>query len=127
MSWSRAVIVLALFGAVWQVFFTPGASTADDYDREELRRLASDLASDDVIMYSTTDCPYCADARAWFKEYDIPFTECDARQDTRCATELAGFGAAGVPYMIVAGNRLGEGFGSDRVVAALRAKSSRSQ
>jgi glutaredoxin len=130
MSWTKAIAIVAVALGAWQGIqlathrsgslasvgsrFSTGAST------EELAQLASTVKPDDVLIYTTTECPYCAETKSWMAQYGFPFTECDATKNARCERELESLGADGVPYLIVRGKHLKEGFDSDAFVAALR-------
>lgn len=57
-------------------------------------------SGEQLAMYTTTHCPYCADVRAWFKANNIAYRECNIDTSAKCANELARLGAEGVPTMI---------------------------
>jgi glutaredoxin len=62
-----------------------------------------------VIMYSTTHCPVCVNARRWMLEQKIPYVEKDVEKDRQATAELQQKGAAqnvsvrGVPVFDVYG------------------------
>lgn len=97
-----------------------GASISGDVSEEELRHLASTVAKGDVVIYTTTECPYCAQAKAWMTEYGFAYTECDTEVSERCADEFERLRGNGVPYLVVRGHHMKDGFDSDEFVAALR-------
>jgi glutaredoxin len=97
-----------------------GASISGDVSEEELRQLASTVGEGDVVIYTTTECPYCAQAKAWMAQYGFRFTECDAEVREDCADELDRLGGVGVPYLIVRGHHMKDGFDSDEFASALR-------
>ena len=88
-------------------------------NEDELARLAANARTEDVLIYTTTDCPYCAQAKAWMNQYGFKFTECDAQVREDCARELAEL-SSGVPYLIVRGHHMKDGFDSDEFIAALQ-------
>lgn len=90
-----------------------------DLNEDELARLAANAHTEDVLIYTTTDCPYCAQAKAWMTQYGFKFTECDAQVREDCARELAEL-SSGVPYLIVRGHHMKDGFDSDEFIAALQ-------
>lgn len=57
----------------------------------------------DVLMYTTSSCPYCAQARAWLGSHHVPFTDCNIEQEARCQAEFERQGSPGVPLMRVRG------------------------
>lgn len=77
-----------------------------------------------VVLYSTSWCPACRQARAWLKEKKIPFVEKDIEKDKRAAAELmskakkAGVSPSGVPVIDVNGT-LVLGFDAARIGALL--------
>lgn len=124
MSWTKAIVIVLAVFIGWQALQRVTGSSArlgsTSIGDEELRTLAASVKDGDVQMYTTTDCPYCGEARAWLREYGFTFTECDAQVHERCATELAERGIDGVPYLIVRGQPLSVGFDSDEFIAAAK-------
>jgi glutaredoxin len=98
--------------------FGRGASAND------LRRLAATTAQSDVVIYSTSWCPNCKAAKQWMAQQGFSFTECDVERSASCAAELAAHygssGDQGVPYLVVRGHHMKDGFDSDEFIAALR-------
>jgi glutaredoxin len=86
----------------------------------ELRQLATSVKHGEVVIYTTTHCPYCAEAKAWMTQYGFAYSECDTEVSSSCASELSTFGGTGVPYLVVRGHHMRDGFDSDEFVAALR-------
>ncbi len=97
-----------------------GASISGDVSEEELKRLSSKVGQGDVVIYTTTECPYCAQAKAWMTQYGFAYTECDTEASQSCADDFARLHGNGVPYLIVRGHHMKDGFDSDEFVAALR-------
>jgi glutaredoxin len=97
-----------------------GASISGDVSEEDLRGLASGVGKEDVVIYTTTECPYCAQAKAWMTQYGFAYTECNTEVSESCADELDKLGGVGVPYLVVRGHQMKDGFDSDEFVAALR-------
>ena len=73
----------------------------------------------DILMVASVDCRYCAEARAWFRANDLPFSECLIERDAECAATYRSLQAPGTPVLIVRGKRL-VGFDARSVAAALR-------
>jgi glutaredoxin len=57
----------------------------------------------DIVMYTTASCPYCARARQWLASHQIAFRECNVDEDQQCAATYASQGSPGVPLMHVRG------------------------
>lgn len=101
-----------------------GASFGGGVSDDDLRRVAAATRSGDVVIYTTTHCPYCAQAKQWMTRYGFAFTECNAETSSSCAAELLRHqsitGGQGVPYLVVRGHHMKDGFDSDEFVAALK-------
>lgn len=94
---------------------------AHDLNTEDgLRAFAAEVEPGDVLMYSTTHCPHCAQARSWLKRYGFDWTECNMSTTPHCEDEFRALGADGTPYLIVRGHHMKNGFDSDEFLAALR-------
>jgi mycoredoxin len=67
-------------------------------------------AGSDVVVYGTSWCGYCAQARKYLQEKGVPFTDKDVERDAGVATELAQklaaahMRATGVPIIDVRGS-----------------------
>ncbi|GAA5786681.1 hypothetical protein YWS52_30050 [Chitiniphilus shinanonensis] len=85
----------------------------------EIRALAAQVQAGDVVMYTTTECGYCAQAKNWLREYGFEFTECNMSVDEYCQREFSAYGATGTPYLIVRGYPMEDGFDSDEFLALL--------
>lgn len=74
-----------------------------------------------VIMYSTTRCPYCAKARAYFAKHDIDYVDKKIDESPAFRKEFKALGGKGVP-MIFLGKYKMNGF-SEGGFAKMYAKS----
>jgi glutaredoxin-like YruB-family protein len=55
-----------------------------------------------ITIYSTPTCPYCHEAKKFFTEQQMPFTDIDVTQDPEAAEEMMQkSGRAGVPVMVI--------------------------
>lgn len=72
----------------------------------------------DIVMYTTTDCPYCAKAREWFGAHGVAYTECNTTVDAACRAAFEKLAAPGVPTLVVKGQRQ-VGFQPQRIAQAL--------
>jgi glutaredoxin len=74
--------------------------------REEASPPAVDVP---VVMYATAWCPYCAQARAYFKSNGIPYTEFDVEKSPTARAEFKKLGGRAVPLILVGRERV-DGF-----------------
>ena len=66
--------------------------------------------SDEVVMYSTSWCPYCREARNYFRENDISFTEYDVEKSSSSMREFKELGGTGYPLILIGENKIMQGF-----------------
>ena len=59
-----------------------------------------------VVMYATSWCPYCQQARNYFREQGIPYVEHDIEKDTDARRAYKDFGGRGVPVIFVGKRRM---------------------
>jgi glutaredoxin len=128
--WAKGLLIAALVFGAWQGMqvsrqhrggiASTGADISGDASAAELTQLAATVGPQDVTIYTTTGCPYCAEAKAWMTQYGFAYAECDAEVRSECAQQLQEYGSTGVPYLVVRGHHMKDGFDSDEFVAALR-------
>ncbi len=96
----------------------------DNAPADDLRTLAAATAPSDVVIYSASWCPNCKAAKQWMVQQGFAFTECDVEASASCAAELrAHYGSSGqqgVPYLVVRGHHIKDGFDTEEFIAALR-------
>jgi len=63
----------------------------------------------EVVMYATAWCPYCAKARAYFARTGTAYTEYDIEKSADARAEFKRLGGRGVPLILV-GNEKMAGF-----------------
>lgn len=124
--WLKLVLfVLLLYGA-WTVTKIDRHKVAENTDiiREapagNLQKLAASVKPGDVVIYTTTSCPYCAQAKGWLNQNGFAYTECDTEADAACASAFRSLGGVGVPHLVVRGAQMKDGFDSDQFVSLLR-------
>jgi glutaredoxin len=113
-AWRRAVPLAVLALAVWggmQLFEVWGARSLG-------QQVASRAKPGDIVMVSSLTCPYCKQAREWFTEHKVPFSECFIEREPACAEVYNALQAPGTPVLVVRGQRQ-RGFSAERVAAAL--------
>ena len=87
---------------------------------EQLTQLAASAAASDVVMYSATWCPNCAAAKSWLGQHGFKAQICEVDKDSACQAQLQTLDSQmGVPYLIVKGRHMKDGFDSDEFLAAL--------
>lgn len=62
-----------------------------------------------VEIYTTTDCPYCRQARKYLDEHGIAYTDYNVEQSSESRRKFDEAGGKGVPLLFVNGVRM-EGF-----------------
>ena len=67
----------------------------------------------DIEIYTTPQCPYCRDAKAYMDERGIDYLEKDVETDLEARKEFHQRGGRGVPYLFVYGEPM-RGFNRDR-------------
>ncbi len=72
--------------------------------------------SQSITMYSTSWCPHCKRARAYFAERGIAYDEVDVEASEKSKREFKEMGGGGVPFIIV-GDKAMRGFDPDRMDA----------
>lgn len=87
----------------------------------DMLRKQQTLTAQDVVMYTTSTCPYCAQARAWLTANGVPFEDCNVELTARCKGDFESQGSPGVPLMRVRGH-WHLGFDAGWLVEALKAQ-----
>ncbi|MCU7960042.1 MAG: glutaredoxin family protein [gamma proteobacterium symbiont of Bathyaustriella thionipta] len=62
-----------------------------------------------VILYSSRNCPFCRQAKAWFKARKIAFREYDVQRDAKGRKDFKRLRGRGVPIILLGKLRL-DGF-----------------
>lgn len=122
-AWGKWFAMLAIAAVAWygvrHATWEAGTDAASVVSEQEIGDLAAGVKAEEVVIYTTSWCGYCAQAKRWMKQNGFAFTECDVEADARCAREFAATGSRGVPVLRVRGEWL-DGFNSDEFVAALQ-------
>ena len=87
---------------------------------DQLATLAADTQASDVFMFSADWCPNCREAKSWMGQHGFKYEQCDIDRDHGCQARLASLGGDGIPYLIVRGHHMRDGFDSREFAAALR-------
>ncbi len=69
-----------------------------------------------LVIYGKPDCPYCAQARAYYNEKGVEFVEYDAQHDKQRQREMLEYsgGDLVVPCIVENGEYVGSGWGNPR-------------
>ena len=131
--WVKLVLVMAVVYGAWVGLHrapgsTPGtvpASLAGKFGAnpsiEQLTAMAASTTSADVLTYSAPWCSYCAAAKGWLAQYGFKYQECNIQASSDCLSQLKALDPqGGVPYLIVKGRHMKDGFDSDEFIAALK-------
>lgn len=72
----------------------------------EPQLLAQADNSRQVVMYATSWCPYCQQARNYFREQGIPYVEYDIEKNEEARRAYKAFGGRGIPVIFVGKRRM---------------------
>ena len=111
---SGLVILVAIW--LWQGR-TAGKTAGAPSD---MATIAASVKAEEVVIYTTSTCTYCAQAMRWLDQQGFAYTECNMSTTPRCEQEFLRHGGNGTPYLIVRGHHMKDGFDSDEFLAALR-------
>jgi len=93
---------------------------ADEVPTDALRAFAAGVQARDVVMYSTTECVYCGQAKGWLAGNGFAFTECNMSVERRCEDEFRSYGAQGTPFLVVRGRQMRDGFDAHQFLRILK-------
>lgn len=115
------LVIAAYYG--WTHRTGNGLPTSD-LSTAQIQQLAASVKAEEVVMYSTTECPYCREAKGWLAQNGFAFTECNMSVERRCEAEFKAYGGNGTPFLVIRrngkGHHMKDGFDSDEFLAALR-------
>jgi glutaredoxin len=111
----------SLFGLVVLVLAVTAASQwwSGRHEAQLGEQVAALARPGDVHMLSSDSCGICVVARQWFKQHQVPFTECSIERDPACRAAFDATRAPGTPVLVVRGRTL-VGFNPERVLAGLQ-------
>lgn len=86
--------------------------------------LASSVKASDVVIYTTTTCGPCKEAKNWLRSNGFAFTECNMTDSASCEQEFQSYGADGTPFLVIryGGKQsyMKDGFDSQQFLALLQ-------
>jgi glutaredoxin len=83
---------------------------------------SSALGGEKVILYSTSWCPYCAKAREFLQQANIPFEEKDIEASPQAAAEHRALGGIGIPLLKIRATTI-DGFDVQAIRQAIESPS----
>jgi glutaredoxin len=90
------------------------------FSEQDLRQIAAKAQASDVVFYTAPWCPHCRAAHAWLDQYGFKYERCDIEASSDCKAQLQRLDPqGGVPYLIVKGQHMKEGFDAAQLVAVL--------
>jgi glutaredoxin len=75
-------------------------------DTQQALLLAQTDPSGQVVMYATSWCPYCQQARNYFREQGISYVEHDIEKDAEARRAYQAFGGRVIPVIFVGKRRM---------------------
>ncbi|MBU5437038.1 glutaredoxin family protein [Tissierella sp. MSJ-40] len=67
-----------------------------------------------VVVYTSSTCPYCVTAKDYLKEKGVDYTEKNIQTDKAARKELMGMGHMGVPVILIDGEEV-VGFDQEKI------------
>ncbi|HAE92195.1 glutaredoxin family protein [Tissierella praeacuta] len=67
-----------------------------------------------VIVYTSSTCPYCVSAKDYLKEKGVSYTEKNVQTDKEARKELMAMGHMGVPVLVIDGEEI-VGFDKEKI------------
>lgn len=93
--------------------------SAFSIERAELEPSTSRARRHKIVMYSTTRCGHCNEARAFMNRKRIPFTEYDVERSAKGRRDHERLGGGGVPLILVGKEKM-RGFTEKALMRLLR-------
>ncbi|TAK87395.1 MAG: glutaredoxin family protein [Aquabacterium sp.] len=84
----------------------PANAGSGSVDPSAYDTVRAQLGSNELTVYTAPGCRYCAQARRWLRERELPFAECDVQRSPACAEQFAAHGGRGVPYFVLQGREM---------------------
>jgi len=101
----------------------PPTSAKAKVVEDRIQSYSAPATTQAVVMYATSWCGYCAQARAYFAKNRIRYVEYDVEKDAAAKAEFKRLGGRGVP-LIVQGGSVMRGF-SEQSFEAFIARAAR--
>jgi glutaredoxin len=130
--WGKFLLLAAVLWGVWAGWQgwkgggaqSGGGTVTQGSVLQKMGALAAKVSAGDVVMYSTSVCPYCAQAKGWLNQNGFAFTECNMTTTASCESEFKSLGGDGTPFLVVRqGGKVSymkDGFDSEEFLALLK-------
>lgn len=136
-AWGKLLILAAVLWGVWAGWqgwqggalrggggLSGGGAVTQGSAVQQMSALAAKVSAGDVVMYTTSVCPYCAQAKGWLSQYGFAFSECNMTTMPACIAEFKSLGGDGTPFLTVRhGGKVSymkDGFDSEEFLALLK-------
>jgi glutaredoxin/predicted RNA-binding Zn-ribbon protein involved in translation (DUF1610 family) len=125
-AWGKLLLLAAVLWGVWAGWqgWHAGGMVTQGSAVQKMGALAAKVSAGDVVMYSTSVCPYCAQAKGWLSQNGFAFTECNMSTTPSCIAEFKSLGGDGTPFLVVRqGGKVSymkDGFDSEEFLALLK-------
>jgi glutaredoxin len=122
--WGKLFAVYMVVQGAWLGFNYSGARTSTaataNPTMAQITQLAASTPASEVVMYSATWCPYCTQAKGWLAQQGFKAEICEIDKDSSCLAQLQALDPkTAVPYLVVKGHHMKNGFDSDEFLAAV--------
>jgi glutaredoxin len=95
-------------------------SSGGSYSEQDLRQIAARSQASDVMFYTAPWCLHCRAAHTWLDQYGFKYERCDIEASADCKAQLQRLDPqGGVPYLIVKGEHMKDGFDAAQMLAML--------
>lgn len=127
--WVKLLLLAAIGWGAWTAIKSPRATShtvpavienASALTPDQMALVARTVQPGDVVMYTTSECVYCAQAKGWLRQNKFEFKECNMSVNDDCIREYKNYGADGTPFLIVRGYQMKNGFDSDEFITVLK-------
>ncbi len=96
MSFSRLLLIVIVLFAAWKLL-------GDGDGGVHARELSP---GNDVVMFATESCGYCAKARRYFQANDVRYREFDIGNSDNARSKFNDINGRGVPVVIIGDERI---------------------
>lgn len=114
---ARVGMMLALVLGASSVLPEDGPLFKPEYVAGDFKAFYPD-ARTRVVVYGAGNCPYCAEARAYFKQRKISFVDFDVNDAAKGRSDFTALGGQVVPLILIGGRRL-DGYNEKAIKDAL--------
>lgn len=117
---TNIVIACLVLLGVWQYMKRDKLEVVGNFTPAQIEEIAQNVGPSDIVIYTTTGCPHSASAKDWMDSHDITYKDCNLTTDQSCVNEFKDFGGDGVPWLVVKGHHMKDGFDKNELLSALQ-------